>query len=154
MKRRIPYFISALMLTGLMAVVLRSIDTSTSTKRFLSAFLPERSEPAAPAIPSLRPTRSSPSETISDPVATAGEAPAPQPRLKAVTVPEVRVRATRNGRDYGWVQLPRGTRVELIRDEGKTLVIRFDQVTLRIPRVQAETGMVVPVIRGSRVAGL
>lgn len=154
MKRRLPYFISALLLTGLMAAGLRSVDTSTAPKRFLSAFLPERSEPAAPAIPSLRPTLSSPSEPISEPVAVTEAVPAAQPRLKATTVQEVRVRATRNGRDYGWVQLPRGTRVELVRDEGKTLVIRYDQVTMRIPRIQAETGMVVPVIRGSRVAGL
>lgn len=155
MKRRLPYFISALLLTGLMAAGLRSVDTSTAPKRFLSAFLPERSEPAAPAIPSLRPTLSSPSEPISESAAAlTEEAPAPRSRLKATTVQEVRVRATRNGRDYGWVQLPRGTRVELIRDEGRTLVIRYDQVTMRIPRIQAETGMVVPVTRGSRVAGL
>jgi hypothetical protein len=59
----------------------------------------------------------------------------------------------RDGRDYGWVQLPRGTRMELIRDEGKTLVVRYDQVTVRISRRAAETGTVVVVNRPARQSG-
>ncbi|MEQ1861661.1 MAG: hypothetical protein ABMA13_17215, partial [Chthoniobacteraceae bacterium] len=76
-------------------------------------------------------------------------------RLEATPLREVRVRAVRNGHEYGWIQLPRGTRVELVRDEGRTLVIRYDEVSLRIPRTVAEAGMVVPVRRDQQpLAGL
>ncbi len=150
MKRRISYIISALVLSAVLAVVLRSVEFRTP-KHTLSALLSEL--PAADSSP-LRQTPAWLAETTSLQAAPTTTTPAPV-SLMATPIREVRVRAVRDGRDYGWVQLPRGTRVGLVRDEGETLLIRFDQVTLRIPRVMAETGMVVPVSRqASRIAGL
>lgn len=154
MKRRISYLISTLFLSGVLAVVLRSVDFS-SPMRPLSTLLPAV-DPAVPAAgaPSLQ--RSAPTEV--EPLSPQVVVPATAPesvRLKATPLREVRVRAARDGRDYGWVQLPRGTKVRLLRDEGETLLIRFDQVTLRIPRVLADTGMVVPVAHDNKkLAGL
>jgi hypothetical protein len=152
MKRRISFIISAILLSGVLAVALRSVDFSTP-KRLISAFLPDHSS-AVPAVPSLHPV-DSPSrvEPISS-QAVSTASPAFDP-MRATPLREVRVRAVRDGRDYGWVQLPRGTRVELVRDEGSTLVVRFDQVTLRVSRAVVQAGLLVPVPRAKvRLAGL
>ncbi len=116
---------------------------------------PEAAVPAVP--PTLRRASQSPAESLSytpttAPVRDSASVAVPV-RYQTDRLPEVRVRASRDGRDYGWVQLPRGTRVELLHDEGKTLVVRYDQVTLRIPRRIAETGTVVVVNPPTRQSG-
>lgn len=155
MKRRLPYFISAALLSALLAAVLPSIDFS-SPRASLRALVhaPEAAVPAVP--PMLRRASQSPAEPLSaSPTAPEGTSAsvAVPVRFRTDRLPEVRVRATRDGRDYGWVQLPRGTRVELLHNEGKTLVVRYDQVTLRIPRRIAETGTVVVVNPPARPSG-
>lgn len=152
-KRRIPYLFSALLISGVLAVALRNFDVSN----IQSALPPALREvvSAVPATsPSLRLAEPLPTETIS-PQAPAFTTTQVSDHSKATPFREVRVRAVRDGRDYGWVQLPRGTRVELLRDEGKTLLIRYDQVTLRVSRATVKAGLVVPVSRdAARLAGL
>lgn len=149
MKRKIPYLISTLFLCGVLSIVLRTVDSPTP-RRLLCAYPPLASA-ASPTLRTVAPAVAEPSSSQTAPTAAA---PAPM-RSKATPIREVRVRAARDGRDYGWVQLPRGTRVELIRDEGATLLIRYDQVTLRIDRAVADAGMVVPLPRKAvRLAGL
>jgi hypothetical protein len=68
------------------------------------------------------------------------------------SLPEVRVAALRGLNNYGWIQLPRGTPVELLRTEGEYLIIRYDETVMRIHRRIAEAGLVVP--RPARLARL
>ena len=67
-------------------------------------------------------------------------------------VPELRVAALRGLNNYGWVQLPHGTPVELIASDGDYLVVRYDETVVRIHRCFAEAGLVVP--RPGRTARL
>jgi hypothetical protein len=153
MKRRISFFISTLALSALLAVVLRNVDFS-SRKFTISAGQSQETV----AVPASSPTLRVAASTAAEPTLQEGEpaaSVAQTPRLKPTEIQEVRVWAIRNGHKYGWVQLPRGTRVELVRDEGKYLVVRYDEVTLKIRRVIAEAGLVVPVPRrSSGLAGL
>ncbi|MEA3207865.1 MAG: hypothetical protein QOE70_922 [Chthoniobacter sp.] len=55
----------------------------------------------------------------------------------------VRVPAIRGENNYGWVQLPYGTTVELVRDEGASLLVRWDGNTVRVLRGSATDGLVV-----------
>lgn len=146
MKRRLPFFISALLLSGVATIALRGLDLS-KPRHFVRALLSDSPSVVPALAPSLRPPGAR-AETLSpQPVATAGS-PA-SVGSQATPLREVRIRAVRDGRDYGWVQLPRGTRVELIRDEGSTLLIRFDQVTTRISRAVVTAGLVVPMPRAT-----
>jgi hypothetical protein len=55
-----------------------------------------------------------------------------------VTVP-----AIRGVNNYGWVQLPRGTRVELVGERGQDLWVRWDGTTVKVPHVAASNGSIV-----------
>ena len=70
--------------------------------------------------------------------AKAGGATAENPFLSKVKVP-----AIRRGNNYGWVQLPRGTRVDLVRETGDGLLVRWDGTTVKVPPGAAATGAVV-----------
>lgn len=152
MKRRLPFFISALLLSGIAAIALRSLDHAAS-RNLLGAFLSDSLSAVPTIAPSLPPAVSG-AEPISPQTVATATSPA-FVGVQATPLREVRIRAVRDGRDYGWVQLPRGTRVELVRDEGSTLLVRFDQVTVRISRAVVTAGLVVPVPRATmRFAGL
>ncbi|MES2568972.1 MAG: hypothetical protein V4710_02830 [Verrucomicrobiota bacterium] len=56
---------------------------------------------------------------------------------------QIRVPAIREGHNYGWIQLPRGTSVELLRSEGDNLLIRYDDMTVRMPQSAVEEGAVI-----------
>ena len=60
--------------------------------------------------------------------------------------------ALRGLNNYGWVQLPHGTPVELVASEGEYLVVRYDETVVRIHRCFADAGLVVP--RPGRMARL
>ena len=94
MKHRIPYLISALLLSGVLAVLLRNVEISTP-KRVLSAFLSAPAS-AVPTAPSLRPHLAQ-AEPIS-PRAVPPAAPLKMNRLKATPLGELRIRAARDGR--------------------------------------------------------
>lgn len=55
---------------------------------------------------------------------------------------EVRVPAMRDGHNYGWLQLPRGTWVELLAVEGDHAYIRYDESVVRLPRRAMAQGTV------------
>ncbi len=56
--------------------------------------------------------------------------------------PHVRIPAIRGENHYGWVQLPRGTRVELIRQSAGDLVVRWEGITVKVPQTAATTGAI------------
>ena len=58
--------------------------------------------------------------------------------------PEVRILAIRNDRNYGWIQLPRGTVVQLIRSEGDYLIAKYEETILRVHKSVVDAGLVVP----------
>lgn len=156
MNRKISFFISAFALSGVMAVTLRSLDFSKPDK----VVSPALASSVAAVLPELKKVVVQPLEQLF--ISTA-EAEGATPASAAVVSkpgrpPEIRVRAVRNGKDYGWVQLPRGTTVNLVRDEGSTMLVRFEEVTLRVTRSQVDAGLIVPVSPagrgGKRLAGL
>ena len=67
---------------------------------------------------------------------------------------ELRIAAIRNGVNYGWIQLPRGTRVELLRREGKDFIVRYGETVLRVHRDLVEAGLIVPKPRRELYATL
>ncbi len=141
MRRQISFIISALLFSGLLA-----------------ALLHPRSHPPAQSgsSASLPPARLSLWQRLFQPDLRPEPDPAlPQPRLlqtQSGSLPEVRVAALRGLNNYGWIQLPRGTPVELLRTEGEYLIIRYDETVMRIHRRIAEAGLVVP--RPARLARL
>ncbi len=66
----------------------------------------------------------------------------------AVMAEQIRVPAVREGVHYGWIQLPRGTAVEFVADEGETLLVRYDGAVLRMPERNARDGSV--TVRASK----
>ena len=56
---------------------------------------------------------------------------------------QVRVPAVRDGHTYGWIQLPRGTAVDLVRVEGNDFVVRYDETVVRLPQSEAREGSVI-----------
>ena len=51
--------------------------------------------------------------------------------------------AIRGATNFGWVQLPRGTPVELIRHNGDRLWVRWDGTVLEVPRSAVASGALV-----------
>jgi hypothetical protein len=78
--------------------------------------------PAAPAAPEARSTSR-----------FAGKS-----AVARVTMP-----AIRGGTNYGWIQLPHGTRVDLVKESGSRLVVRWDGTLVSIDSNLAAKGAVV-----------
>jgi hypothetical protein len=57
--------------------------------------------------------------------------------------PELRIWAIRNDRNYGWIQLPRGTEVLFIRQDGDYYVVRYEETIIRAHRSVVDSGLVV-----------
>ena len=72
-----------------------------------------------------------------------GEAKLKAPLGEKIISSQVKVPAIRRGNNYGWVQLPRGTKVDLVRASGDCLWIRWDGTTVKVPPITATTGAVV-----------
>jgi hypothetical protein len=58
--------------------------------------------------------------------------------------PEIRIWAIRNDTNYGWIQLPRGTPVHFLRQDGDYLILRYQETVIRAHRSVIEAGLVVP----------
>ncbi len=143
MHRKLSLIFGAALVTVLLALALQNLDTRTRTR--LAQWVPT---PVAQALD--LPATSEPLE----------EATAPDvDRIQYVIGPEaaagqeVRVWAIRGGNNYGWVQLPKGTSMRLLRQEGEWLIVRYEESVVKIHRSVAEAGMIVPVKNG-RVAAL
>ena len=54
----------------------------------------------------------------------------------------VRIPAIRGESCYGWVQLPRGTRVELIQQNADNLIVRWEGITVKVPTTSALSGAI------------
>ena len=59
---------------------------------------------------------------------------------QAVAAAELRVWAIRDGHNYGWVQLPKGTTVSILRREGDHAVIRWDETVVKVPETALRLG--------------
>ena len=144
-RKKISVFISVTLVVGLLGIALRSVPApfrarvAHLTPLAISEWVRGSSEDS-PA--SLTPS------TITEGTAQYVIGP------EAATLPEIRVWAIRAGNNYGWIQLPKGTPVRLLREEGEWLVVRYDESVVKIHRSVAEAGLVVPVMRGGRLAAL
>jgi hypothetical protein len=144
MRRKISFIIGATLVAGILAIALRNVPAPfrASVSNFpstVSEWLggsPE--DPAASITPNA--TTGAPAQYAIGP--------------EAASLPEIRVWAIRAGNNYGWIQLPKGTPVRLLREEGAWLVVRYDESVVKIHRSVAEAGLVVPVMRGGRLAAL
>ncbi|MGB8170175.1 MAG: hypothetical protein WCF18_21915 [Chthoniobacteraceae bacterium] len=58
-------------------------------------------------------------------------------------VEKVRMPAIRGVNNYGWVELPRGTRVNLVKESGNRLWVRWDGTIVEVPNVVAASGAIV-----------
>jgi hypothetical protein len=58
--------------------------------------------------------------------------------------PEVRIWAIRNDTNYGWIQLPRGTPVRFLRQDGDYFILRYQETVIRAHRSVIEAGLIVP----------
>lgn len=59
---------------------------------------------------------------------------------QAVAAAELRVWAIRDGHNYGWVQLPKGTTVSILRRDGDHAVIRWDETVVKVPETALRLG--------------
>lgn len=114
---------------------------------------PEPSKSVQPATAQPHPARLAASVApavlpAATPVVTAELVPVEPARTLSRTlassrpVYRVRVQAIRDGKDYGWVELPRGAKVDLVREEGKTVIVGFSDCFVRVPRWIIEDGTV------------
>lgn len=73
------------------------------------------------------------------------QAPAPVPLVAQLGTPAriVRVPAIREAQNYGWIQLPRGTRVDLVEEQRDGFLVRYDESFVVIPRAAVEDGTVI-----------
>lgn len=81
------------------------------------------------------PAPASPYEKLLVPTVTVGPEVAQQP--------EVRIWAIRNDTTYGWIQLPRGTQVRFIRQDGDYYIVRYEETVIRAHRSVVDSGMVI-----------
>jgi hypothetical protein len=58
--------------------------------------------------------------------------------------PEVRIWAIRNVTNYGWIQLPRGTPVQFLRQDGDYYLLQYQETVIRAHRSVVEAGLIVP----------
>lgn len=75
---------------------------------------------------------------------------APEASVASAVVPApgtpariVRVPAIRESQNYGWIQLPRGTQVDLVKEQFDGLLVRYDETFVVIPRAAVQDGSVV-----------
>jgi hypothetical protein len=144
MRRKLSFIIGSTLVAGVLAVALRTLpeNVPSSIAKVLPAPVlrwidaPSEADASEPVLPE----DGSPVEYVIGPQKSG--------------LQEIRVWAIRNGTKYGWIQLPKGTPVRLLREEGSWLVVRYDESVMKIHRSVAEMGMVVPVTRSGRVASL
>jgi hypothetical protein len=53
------------------------------------------------------------------------------------------VPAIREAQNYGWIQLPHGTRVDLVEEQRDGFLIRYDESYVVVPRAAVDDGSVV-----------
>jgi hypothetical protein len=62
----------------------------------------------------------------------------------------VRIPAIRGLTNYGWVQLPRGTGVELVGQNAADLIVRWEGTTVKVPRAAATDGAIA-IVRSAQL---
>jgi hypothetical protein len=58
--------------------------------------------------------------------------------------PEIRIWAIRNDTNYGWIQLPRGTHVQFLRNDGEYVVVQYEETVIRAHRSVVDSGLLIP----------
>src|SRR5689334_20524664 len=71
-----------------------------------------------------------------------GGSDATQKPAEETGVPHIRIPAIRGESYYGWVQLPRGTSVELVRQSADNLIVRWEGTTVKVPLTAAVNGAI------------
>jgi hypothetical protein len=148
MRKKLSFIISAALVAGALAVALSTLEAPTrvGTLKILPATMAQWARMSA--VPEM------------NSVAAVSGAETDRGQVEYVIGPqpsglqEIRVWAIRGGIKYGWIQLPKGTPVHLLREEGAWLVVRYDESVMKIHRSIAEQGMVVPVLAGGRLAAI
>jgi hypothetical protein len=142
MKRQIPFLIAALLFCLSVAVLVRvpAVRKLGVLPGKVAAELESHFPPAASgAQPVFIPEEPQPvTETVNTVPAEAAQ------------LPELRIAAITNGIRYGWIQLPRGTRVELLSRNGDWLFIKFQGAQVRVHRTVVDAGLISPVARPRR----
>lgn len=119
----------------------------------LFAFVPDHRQPLVPRVsPAVNlPPQEPRSEPAADPGRKAAESPGKSsaiigPKNVASSAdPRVKVPAIRGLNRYGWVQLPMGTRVELVREDAAGLLVRWDGTLTRLSPTAERSGAIVVV---------
>jgi hypothetical protein len=65
-----------------------------------------------------------------------------EPGATAVANANVTIPAIRGENNYGWVQLPRGTPVDLLRRTADSLIVRWDGSVVQVPPMAALSGAI------------
>jgi hypothetical protein len=132
MARLISIFALPLLLIGLVAYFLPD-GPKTVKKAIAEVTRVITNQPA----PNDEPPAPAPSafEQLAVPTVTVG----PEHANK----PELRIWAIRNDRNYGWIQLPRGTTVWYLRQDGDYYIVRYEETIIRAHRDVVDTGMIV-----------
>jgi hypothetical protein len=117
---------------------------------FLSAFLAYEPRHLAPvrgqlsrAVASLPPLALSPLAPIIEKITPQAGAHTPVVAERGVTARVVRVPAIREAQNYGWIQLPRGTHVDLVEEQRDGFLVRYDESFVVIPRAAVTDGAVI-----------
>ncbi len=131
MHRKLPIIISLVLAAAISAVVIPHEIALDSAKRDTTNFQTVKSYVSG-ALSVLAP--SSPQASKPEESTSAGV----EQRLGHARVP-----AMRGGHNYGWIQLPRGTPVEVIQADGESLVVRYDEAVVRMPGSDVREGKVV-----------
>ena len=58
--------------------------------------------------------------------------------------PEIRIWAIKNDTNYGWIQLPRGTMVQYLRQDGDYYILRYEETVIRAHRSVVDAGLIIP----------
>jgi len=148
-----------LALAGLVAIAFQSVDpgtVKTNASKLVDSVANAPVDPAqAPALFKKLFSEPAKAEKPAESATPAREFISCTIGPEFATQPEIRVWAVRNGHKYGWIQLPKGTHVNLQRREGEYLLVGYDEMTLNIHRSVAQAGLVVPVLRRApRLANL
>jgi hypothetical protein len=142
MKRRLPFFISALLLCVSFAVLFR-VPAGEGRASLSGKVASELESLLSPASPTRQPVFT---PDVPQQVTEAASTIPPE----AARLQELRIAAIRNGVRYGWIQLPRGTRVELLRRDGDYMLVQFEGTQVRVHRAVVEAGLIAPQARARR----
>lgn len=134
MARILSLFVLPLLVIGLVAYTIPSAPKAAK-KAVVQVARAVNLEPLLQSEPELPSTPATVYEQLVVPTVTVGPEHAQQP--------EVRIWAIRNDTNYGWIQLPRGTKVTFLRMEGDYYIVQYEETVIRAHRSVVDSGLVI-----------